>query len=87
MGKTRARRDLSTSGRVLIYCGLVVALTVIGFFIGGSHADAVCNHGGDCEILVVLIFYWTLGAFGFSLLVILVAEIVHSLRSDRGRST
>ena len=84
MEEPRARQGLSTSGRVLIYCGLVVALTVIGFFIGASHADAICNSGGgDCEILVILIIYWTLGAFVFSLLGVIVAEVVHQLRSGR----
>jgi hypothetical protein len=74
-------RGLSTSGRVLIYCVLVVAFTVIGFFVGSAHANAVCNSGGgDCEILVLLIIYWTLGAFVASLLAVLVAEVVRQLR-------
>jgi hypothetical protein len=86
MGESRARQGLSTSGRVLIYCVLVVAFTVIGFVIGNSHANAVCNSGGgDCEILVLLIIYWTFGAFVVSLLAIITAEIVRRLRSRRAR--
>ena len=79
-------RALPTWGRVLIYCGLVVAFTVIGFFIGNAHANAVCNSGGgDCEILVLLIIYWTFGAFVVSVLAITAAEIVRRLRSRRAR--
>jgi hypothetical protein len=77
-------RAPSTWGRVLIYCGLVLALTVIGFFVGVAHANALCN-GGDCGILIVLIFYWTLGAFVVSLLAIFAAEVVRQLRSRRAR--
>jgi hypothetical protein len=36
------------------------------------------------EFLVVLIYYWTLGAFVVSLLAIIAAKIVHRLRSRRG---
>ena len=84
MQESSARRGLSTSGRVLIYCGLVVALTVIGFIIGLSHANALCNSSGsDCEILVLLIIYWTFGAFLGSLLAIITAEVVRRIRSRR----
>jgi hypothetical protein len=73
-------RALPTWGRALIYCGLVLALIVIGFFIGVAHANALCNGGGDCGILVVLIFYWTIGAFFVSLLAIFAVEVVRQLR-------
>jgi membrane protein implicated in regulation of membrane protease activity len=77
-------RTPSTWSRVLIYGGLVLALAVIGFFIGVAHANALCN-GGDCEVLVVLIYYWTLGAFLVSLLAIFAAEVVRQRRSRRAR--
>lgn len=75
MEEPRERPGLSTLGRVLLYCGLVVALTVIGWFIGVAHADAECT-GGDCNILLILIAFWTFGAFVFSLLAIIALEFV-----------
>jgi len=79
MEESRVRHGLSTLNRVFLYCALVVALTMTGWFIGVAHADAACT-GGDCGILVILILLWTCGAFVSSLLAITALEVARRRR-------